>query len=98
MVQVKLKKFDLWLDYRTVIHFGQIKTMKKLESLLKLENHILDWTKTNLSFEALERRKFLAMIMCESKLQIVLNKKKEKGHFNPHSPTSRDDVSVISQL
>lgn len=58
MVQVKMTKIDKWMDHQTVIHFAHIKPLKKLESLTKLENQILDWTEKNLIFEELEIRIF----------------------------------------
>lgn len=82
-LQKKLKKFDKWLNNITFGHYSQIKTLKKLENMTNLEDQILEWTERNLIPEVLTRREFLAMMMRESGLRILLKNKRE--NLNPQS-------------
>lgn len=71
------------VDYMTVVHFELMRKEKKLKALADLNEKILTWALTNLTFEALQLIEFIGLELHESVLREIIKKKRE--NFDPQS-------------
>lgn len=89
----RLGLFDKWVEYWMAVHFETIRNEKKLNVVDDIDDKILIWAETELLFEALQRKEFIELELCENVLREIIKQKRE--NFKSHSLQDHDDSAVI---